>query len=210
MKLFFIRSSGHHKPLDAHDDRFDIHVRRLGSPIQLEAKSESEDGESEGEGGEAGESEAGESEAGSKSDSGESLCNFPDDESTAELCKGRSVVGTLFGRAGDMLGVWITYLRFDPAEGTAMDYIMRGDLVKTPTVDRAVLVRILQGSKAGGNRSGAPQQACYLCLLYSLPDGNWLHATIPNVSPLEPAERAVAALQHSIESELSEFRPMPG
>ena len=171
---------------------------------------ESEAGESEAGESEAGESEAGESEAG-KSEAEASDFNFPVDAVTVELRKGRGakLEGTFTGRAGDKLGVWDSYLRFDADAECSPNthWLWRGDFVSAPGLARAVFVRILGASKAGGNRSSTKEQSCYVCLLYRLDTSALVYATMPNVTPVVPAEKADATLMASIESMLHDFTP---
>ena len=174
------------------------------------AAGESEAGESEAGESEAGESEAGESEARGESEAGESEAgesNYPTDEVTAELLKGRRVVGSFHGRAGDTLGVWSSYLRFDPAgDEKNAQFLARGDFVETPNGARAVLMRILGGKKVGGNRAQTAEHACFVCLLYRPDSESWRYATLPQVTQLW--EEADATLIRSIEDKLRTFTPV--
>lgn len=58
--------------------------------------------------------------------------NFDDIEETSDLRKGRSIEGTFYGRAGDKIGVWTSYKRFDPAESSSADFLSRRDFVQAP------------------------------------------------------------------------------
>ena len=69
--------------------------------------------------------------------------NFDGDEETAALFKGRSIQGTFAGQAGDTIGVWTAYKRFDPVENSSANFLTRRNFVKAPGTERAVLVRIL-------------------------------------------------------------------
>ena len=178
---------------------------------------ESYAGESEAGESDAGESDAGESDAG-ESDAGESELersfNFPTNEVTRELRKGRKskLEGTFFGRPGDALGAWTAFIRFDAADDCSDNthFLWCGDYMDCPATrgKSAVLVRILAGSKNGGNRSISPQQACYVCLLYCPDTCEWLYVTMPNVEPVYPEKRASATLMRKIEAELCSFKPL--
>ena len=168
--------------------------------------------QSEVDGSEAAESEAGESKAG-ESEGGESIDNFPSPCVEVQLRKGRStdggkLEGTFHGRVGDKLGVWDAYLRFNAAkdcsEGT--DFLWRGDIVATPTVARAVLLRLMGATKVGGRRATVKEENCYACLLYNISTSKLFYATMPNVTPVVPAETADAALMAKMESMLCDFR----
>ena len=177
---------------------------------------ESEAGEREAGEREAGESEAGESEAGeseaSESEDDESNFNFPVDAVTVELRKGRGakLEGTFIGRAGDKLGVWDSYLRFDAVESCSegVQFLWRGDCVKTPAASdgSAVLVRILGARKPGGHRSSSSTGACYICLIFCPKTQVWVYATMPNVTPC--GQQADATLMASIEDALASFKPV--
>ena len=205
------------------DHRFGQIVHKpIGRPAAYYIEAgESEAGESDAGESEAGESEAGESEAGEsemgeagESDSGESISNFPKDEATVELRKGcnQKLEGTFAGRRGEKLGVWDAYLRFTPAGGCSEGtiYLWRGDFITCDAAgdNRAVIVRILGGTKAGGKRASTPTQACYVCLLYCIDTAEWLYATMPNVVGSIPATKADATLMQSIEDKLLAYTPL--
>ena len=188
-----------------------------GESVAVESEmGESEMGESEAGEREAGESEAGESEAGeseaSESEDDESNFNFPVDAVTVELRKGRGakLEGTFIGGAGDKLGVWDSYLRFDAVESCSegVQFLWRGDCVKTPAASdgSAVLVRILGARKPGGHRSSSSTGACYICLIFCPKTQVWVYATMPNVTPC--GQQADATLMASIEDALASFKPV--
>ena len=166
------------------------------SESEGEGKSESEDGSGSGSASASGSASEGES---------ESDLDFPVGASkvTATLRKGKRIEGEFVGRLDAQLGVWTPYLRFVPAEDSSLYYLSRGDVVATPISGATVLVRILGGTKAGGQRASSAQQACYLCLLYG---PGWHYATMPNVTP--SGRTASATLLQSIEDKLRTFTPV--
>ena len=177
-----------------------------GAGVELSEVGESE-GESEGEdhSGSASGSGSGSGSEGEGESESESDFDFPVGASkvTATLRKGKRVEGEFVGRLEAQLGVWTPYLRFVPAEDSPLEFLTRGDVVATPISTSTVLVRILGGTKKGGQRAVSAQQACYICLLYG---SGWHYATMPNVSP--SGRTASAALLQSIEDKLLKFTPV--